>query len=646
MRRSRTQKAFIYAIVVAVCLTFIGSSAEAYTLTPRLSLKKPVSGSEPGWGPMLNGNSDTLDDAVLEGSPGVNGQLAYYTSATRIAPTGYSLGAVALLTAAQTLTNKVIDSADNTLKIAGTTVTGKSGDTGVLVTGASPFTSGNLVQFDANGNAADSGISAVGAAAAPFSDGVALVKASGDSTKKGRFNVSGFAAGHDYTFILPDVDGDTVTLLAAAQTLLAKTFDTALNTFKINGQTISSVSGNTTKVATVSGSPTSQRLLKIDANGNVADAGIILDAVSGNTTTAATVDGTLTPGNALTTDLDGNIVDGGAGSGAPFDDSLTLLSNNLDPTKLARFSLSGLSTGVTRVYTLQDRNGTLADMGANVFTDHQTIDNQKEIRFRELTSNGTNYTGWRAPASLAGNLMYDMPSVDGADGDVLTTHADGTTEWLTPSGGLEVKEFDGTPDLTGSTLIQVPNGSLIDNGGGSIALEYEFCDISTSLPGTCSVGDCVHIRNATNGIPSNTYFCYATNSWATAASQVMANGSGSSSLDNSTDSFFPITGIGYNTASAVNVYTGLRDVIISDLYCAADGNEASPSNGHTIRVCDSVGGCSSLACGLTDTTSCTDTTHRLSWSGLRGAYMRSEIVGTPTVAIKAYCQVKVNTVTP
>lgn len=39
------------------------------------------------------------------------------------------------------------------------------------------------------------------------------------------------------------------------------------------------------------------------------------------------------------------------------------------------------------------------------------IDNQKEIRFRELTANGTNYAGIKAPASLAGDYTLTMPTV-------------------------------------------------------------------------------------------------------------------------------------------------------------------------------------------------------------------------------------------
>jgi hypothetical protein len=54
---------------------------------------------------------------------------------------------------------------------------------------------------------------------------------------------------------------------------------------------------------------------------------------------------------------------------------------------------------------------------------------------------------------------------DGADLDSFGAAA------ITSSGGsLEVKEADGSPDVSNVTLITVTNGTLTDNGGGSISL--------------------------------------------------------------------------------------------------------------------------------------------------------------------------------
>jgi hypothetical protein len=66
-------------------------------------------------------------------------------------------------------------------------------------------------------------------------------------------------------------------------------------------------------------------------------------------------------------------------------------------------SITGLSTTATgTVVTISDTE--------NKTSVNLIIDNQKEVRFRELTANGTNYVGLKAPASLTVDLTYTLPS--------------------------------------------------------------------------------------------------------------------------------------------------------------------------------------------------------------------------------------------
>lgn len=102
---------------------------------------------------------------------------------------------------------------------------------------------------------------------------------------------------------------DTVLGRATTDPLTNKTFDTAGtgNSLKINGQAISSVSGNTSKVATVTGSLTAGHVVTIDASGNFKDggavpsvvyssiAGCLITSLTGNNTTASA---TITAGQA------------------------------------------------------------------------------------------------------------------------------------------------------------------------------------------------------------------------------------------------------------------------------------------------------------------------------------------------------------
>jgi hypothetical protein len=90
-------------------------------------------------------------------------------------------------------------------------------------------------------------------------------------------------------------------------------------------------------------------------------------------------------------------------------------------------SITGLSTTATgTVLTLSD--------SASTSTVNLIIDNQKEIRFRETTANGTNYIGLKAPASVSADLTFTLPATDGTSGQVLQTNGSGVLSFVTVGG--------------------------------------------------------------------------------------------------------------------------------------------------------------------------------------------------------------------
>jgi hypothetical protein len=92
-------------------------------------------------------------------------------------------------------------------------------------------------------------------------------------------------------------------------------------------------------------------------------------------------------------------------------------------------SITGLTTTATgTVLTLSD--------SASTSTVNLIIDNQKEIRFRETTANGTNYVALKAPASVSADLTFTLPATDGTNGQVLTTNGSGVLSFTTPSAGI------------------------------------------------------------------------------------------------------------------------------------------------------------------------------------------------------------------
>jgi hypothetical protein len=133
-------------------------------------------------------------------------------------------------------------------------------------------------------------------------------------------------------------------------------------------------------------------------------------------------------------------------------------------------SITGLSTTATgTVLTLSDT--------VNTTTVNLIIDNQKEIRFRETTANGTNYVALKAPASLSADLTFTLPSADGTVGQVLTTNGSGVLSFATV-GGLAWQSI-----VTASTLTAVASrGYWIDTTSNA-------CTVT--LPASATNGDTI-----------------------------------------------------------------------------------------------------------------------------------------------------------
>ena len=69
-----------------------------------------------------------------------------------------------------------------------------------------------------------------------------------------------------------------------------------------------------------------------------------------------------------------------------------------------------------------------------------------ELRFNE--SDNTHYVGFKAPATIAANKIWTLPSADGTSGQVLSTDGSGTLSWATASGG-------GSLDAASSSLLSL-----------------------------------------------------------------------------------------------------------------------------------------------------------------------------------------------
>ena len=148
-------------------------------------------------------------------------------------------------------------------------------------------------------------------------------------------------------------------------------------------------------------------------------------------------------------------------------------------------SITGLSTTATgTVLTLSDT--------ASTSTVNLIIDNQKEIRFRETTANGTNYIGLKAPASVSADLTFTLPATDGSNGQVLSTNGSGTLSFATVTA-------DGTVDW--DTTVKTSGFTATANKG-------YFCNTTSSaftvtLPSSPSAGDEIVIVDYAGTFASN-----------------------------------------------------------------------------------------------------------------------------------------------
>lgn len=118
-------------------------------------------------------------------------------------------------------------------------------------------------------------------------------------------------------------------------------------------------------------------------------------------------------------------------------------------------TITGLSTSATgTVLTLSD---TATTSSVNLI-----IDNQKEVRFRETTANGTNYVGLKAPASLSADLTYTLPSADGTSGQFLSTNGSGVLSFA--SGGVT-----GVSTTATGTVLTLSDSNILFGKGGYFA---------------------------------------------------------------------------------------------------------------------------------------------------------------------------------
>ena len=105
---------------------------------------------------------------------------------------------------------------------------------------------------------------------------------------------------------------------------------------------------------------------------------------------------------------------------------------------------------------------TMLDVGGVITANAQgTAANQGgEVRFRELSGNGSHYAALRVPDALAANYTLTLPVDDGTNGQILTTDGNGVLSWAAAGGSGTVTNVG----LALPNIFSVTGGPVTTNG--------------------------------------------------------------------------------------------------------------------------------------------------------------------------------------
>jgi len=148
----------------------------------------------------------------------------------------------------------------------------------------------------------------------------------------------------------------------------------------------------------------------------------VSETLTNKTIDAGTLTGTLTAG-------------GGVGSSGQY---LESTGTGVRWTTVSGYSAPTLgSTTITSGATVTTISGlTLASgIGTTAFTLNATA----ELRFADTDS--SHYVGFKSPGTVTTNRIWTLPSVDGTNGQTLSTNGSGTLSWSTPAAGAAFSEF-------------------------------------------------------------------------------------------------------------------------------------------------------------------------------------------------------------
>ncbi len=264
--------------------------------------------------------------------------------------------------------------------------------------------------------------------------------------------------------------------------------------------------------------------------------------------------------------------------------SVTISSGNATFTNVTA-TQANLTTA--NVGNLQTANAQIT--GGTITVSDITLNAQGDVRFADADS--SNWVAFQGPATVATNVTWTLPSIDGTSGQVLSTNGSGTLSWANASSGTGdvVGPASSTDnafarfDLTTGKLLQNSNATLSDAGApifvGSV-------DISGTSASGADIKLYEDTDNGTNYVAFKAAASIASNVTWTLPAADGANGEvlstdGSGTLSWSAGGGGSIT-VSNDTATAANIYPLLANVVsgtVSNVFTSNASIVYQPSTG-------------------------------------------------------------------
>jgi hypothetical protein len=126
---------------------------------------------------------------------------------------------------------------------------------------------------------------------------------------------------------------------------------------------------------------------------------------------------------------------------------------------------------------LQNSTATLTDAGAATFIGSVGISGTSasaaDLKLYEDTDTGTNYVGLKAPSSIASDVTWTLPNVDGTNGQALVTNGTGDLSWTTITSGASISNDTSTATNLYPAFLGATTGSALNIYTSNAKLLYK-----------------------------------------------------------------------------------------------------------------------------------------------------------------------------